>query len=58
MVEQVISRHYFGKRGALFHLTLYKNQVCKTGEKRAAKQEENAQTPLVMMPGQKERKRY
>ena len=56
MAEQVISRHYFRKRGALFHLTLYKNQVCKTGEKWAVKQEENAQTPLVMMPGQKEGK--
>ena len=53
MAEQVILLHYFGKREALFHLTLYKNQVCKTGEKWAAKQEENAQTPLVMMPGKK-----
>ena len=58
MAEQVISRHYFGKRGALFHLTLYKNQVCKTGGKRAAKQQEKAQAPHIMMPGQKEGKLY
>ena len=52
MAEQVILLRYFGKRKSIFPPYAVQEQVCKTGEKRAAKQEENAQTPHVLMSGQ------
>jgi hypothetical protein len=37
MAEQVILLRYFGKRKSIFPPYAVQEQVCKTGEKRAAK---------------------